>query len=41
MTLINWAWCFMAFYIGLMLFIGYIASKRIAHADDFATGRGS
>ncbi len=31
----------MAFYLGLMLFIGYIASKRIAHADDFATARGS
>ena len=41
MTLITWSWIFMVFYIGLMLFIGYIASKRIVHADDFATARGS
>ncbi len=41
MTLISWSWFFMVFYIGLMLFIGYIASKKIAHADDFATARSS
>ena len=41
MSLIAWSWCFMVFYVGLMLVIGYIASKRILHADDFATARGS
>ena len=41
MSLIAWSWCFMVFYVGLMLVTGYIASKRIMHADDFATARGS
>ena len=41
MTLTAWSYCFMVFYVALMLVIGYIASKRISHADDFATARGS
>jgi SSS family transporter len=41
MTLITWSWCFMVFYVGLMLAIGYLASKKVTHADDFATARGS
>lgn len=41
MTLITWSWCFMVFYVGLMLVIGYLASKKVTHADDFATARGS
>lgn len=41
MTLITWSWCFMVFYVGLMLTIGYLASKKVTHADDFATARGS
>ena len=41
MDLITWSWLFMVFYVGLMLVVGYVASKKIAHADDFATARGS
>ena len=41
MSLTAWSYCFMVFYVALMLMIGYIASKRISHADDFATARGS
>jgi len=41
MTLITWSWLFLAFYIGLMLVIGVIAQRKIQHADDFATARGS
>ena len=41
MSLITWSWIFLALYIGLMIAIGFIAQKRIKHADDFATARGS
>ena len=41
MSLITWSWLFLVFYIGGMLALGVIGQRRIAHADDFATARGS
>ncbi|HJP52694.1 MAG TPA: sodium:solute symporter family protein [Pseudomonadales bacterium] len=41
MSLITWSWIFLAFYISLMVGIGFYAQKKIKHADDFATARGS
>ena len=36
MTLMNWSWIFLAFYVGIMVFIGVFAQRKIKHADDFA-----
>ena len=41
MSLITWSWLFLVFYIGGMVALGVIGQRRIAHADDFATARGS
>ena len=41
MTLITWSGVFLVFYIGAMLAIGYLGGRRVQHADDFATARGS
>lgn len=41
MSLIRWSWLFLVFYIGGMVALGVIGQRRIAHADDFATARGS
>ncbi len=41
MELATWSWIFLILYIGVMLGLGYAASKRIRDADDFATARGS
>jgi SSS family transporter len=41
MTLITWSWIFLAFYVGIMVFIGLFAQRKIKHADDFATARGA
>ena len=41
MSLIAWSWLFLVFYIGGMLALGVIGQRRIRHADDFATARGS
>ena len=41
MTLITWSWVFLVFYMGGMLAIGYLGGRRVQHADDFATARGS
>ena len=41
MSLITWSWLFLVLYIGGMLALGVIGQRRIAHADDFATARGS
>ena len=41
MGLIQWSWVFLAFYVALMLGIGIYTQKKIKHADDFATARGS
>ena len=41
MSLITWSWLFLVIYIGAMLAIGVIGQRRVQHADDFATARGS
>ncbi|MGI9322513.1 MAG: sodium:solute symporter family protein [Pseudomonadales bacterium] len=41
MSLIAWSWIFLALYIGMMVWIGIFAQRKIKHADDFATARGS
>ncbi|MYD96874.1 MAG: sodium:solute symporter family protein [Gammaproteobacteria bacterium] len=41
MTLVTWSWLFLVLYIGAMLAIGYLGGRRVKHADDFATARGS
>jgi len=41
MDLTTWSWIFMVVYISGMLVIGVIGQRRVKHADDFATARGS
>ena len=41
MSLIEWSWLFLVIYIVGMLGFGWVASRRIANADDFATARSS
>ena len=41
MDLETWSWIFMVVYISGMLVIGVIGQRRVKHADDFATARGS
>ena len=41
MTLFAWSWLFLVLYIGLMFAFGWIASRRVQGADDFATARSS
>ena len=41
MGLIEWSWLFLVIYIVGMLAFGWVASRRIANADDFATARSS
>jgi sodium/proline symporter len=41
MTLITWSWIFLVVYIGAMIAIGFVAQRRVKHADDFATARRS
>ena len=41
MSLAAWSWTFLCLYIGVMLVLGWIGSRRIKNADDFATARGS
>jgi SSS family transporter len=41
MSLVAWSWLFLVVYIGFMVGIGLFAQRRIKHADDFATARGS
>ena len=41
MTLIQWSWLFLVLYMGAMLGIGVLGQRRVKHADDFATARGS
>ena len=39
MGLHQWSWLFLAFYVGLMMFFGYLGSQRVSGADDFAVAR--
>lgn len=41
MSLTAWSWLFLVVYVALMVGIGVFAQRRIRHADDFATARGS
>ena len=41
MDLYSWSWIFMILYIGAMAAFGWIASRRVQDADDFATARSS
>ena len=41
MSLIAWSWLFLVLYIGLMVYIGVYAGRKVQHADGFATARGS
>ena len=41
MDLHTWAWLFLAVYIAIMLGFGYLGSRRVRSADDFATARRS
>lgn len=41
MDLAAWSWLFLILYVGVMFAFGYIGSKRVRSADDFATARGS
>ena len=40
MTLYNWSWLFLAGYIVAMSVFGYLGSRRVGGADDFAVARG-
>ena len=40
MGLVAWSWVFLAGYIGVMLWLGVLAQRRVKQADDFATARG-
>lgn len=41
MNLTSWSWLILAIYVGLMVLCGYIGSRRVAGADDFAVARKS
>ena len=41
MSLVEWSWLFLVIYIVGMLGFGWVASRRIGNADDFATARSS
>lgn len=41
MGLVSWSWLFLIAYIGVMLLFGYIGSRRVSDADDFAVARQS
>ena len=40
MSLYTWSWLFLVGYIIAMAAFGYLGSRRVAGADDFATARG-
>jgi Na+/proline symporter len=40
MGLYAWSWSFLVLYIGAMLAFGWLGSRRVTGADDFATARG-
>src|SRR5690606_4710073 len=39
MALYTWSWAFLILYIGAMLVLGWLGSRRVSGADDFATAR--
>ena len=40
MDLYTWSWLFLVMYVGAMIGLGYLGSRRVSDADDFATARG-
>ncbi|MFC5713110.1 sodium:solute symporter [Thalassorhabdus alkalitolerans] len=38
-TIVMYSWIFMVFFIGVMLYFGWVGMKRTDNADDFATAR--
>ena len=41
MGLYSWSWLFLAVYVALMALFGYLGSRRVSSADDFAVARQS
>ena len=41
MDLATWSWIFLVLYVGAMVGFGWIGSRQVASADDFATARGA
>lgn len=41
MDLVSWSWLFLIVYVGVMLVFGFIGSRRVDDADDFAVARKS
>jgi sodium/proline symporter len=41
MSLTTWSWLFLVLYVGAMVAFGIMGQRRVVHADDFATARGS
>jgi len=39
MDLYTWSWLFLVLYVGAMIALGYLGSRRVAGSDDFATAR--
>jgi Na+/proline symporter len=39
MDLYTWSWLFLVLYVGAMIGFGYLGSRRVTGADDFATAR--
>ena len=39
MSLLTWSWFFLAVYVALMFWFGYLGSRRVASSDDFAVAR--
>jgi len=39
LSLLTWSWFFLAIYVALMVWFGYLGSRRVASADDFAVAR--
>ena len=37
MGLIGWSWLFLVLYLGAMLVLGYVGSRRVKDADSFVT----
>jgi len=40
MTIANYSWIFLSFYVGMMICFGIIGHRRVQNADDYATARG-
>ncbi len=41
MSVAVWAWVFLAVYVALMFYLGYVGMRRTSSADSYATARGS